>query len=90
MLQLLLLLFHMSYKKLITIKIHSLSRPNYNLIRLLDKEIDSASFAPLNLKLLFRNSLFDLGSVSSVRTVAVLRKWLSGRCGDIPSQKRVP
>ena len=56
-------------------------------IRLLNEEVYSASFAlfgswfqsiaPLNLKLLFRNSLFGLGSV---RSVSVSRRWL-----DIPS-----
>ena len=80
LLVLLIAISYKSYKKLTTLKIHSLSRPNYNLTRLLDEEIDSASFAsfgswfqsiaPLNLKLLFRNFLFGL---ASVRSVAVLR-----------------
>ena len=84
MLLLLLMLFHKSHIKRITsIKIHSLARPNYNLIRLLNEEIDSASFAsfescfqsiaPLNLKLLFGYiPLFRLGSV---RSIAVLGRW---------------
>ena len=81
LLLLLLLLFYKSYK-VNHYKLHSWSRPNYNLIRLLNEEIDLASFtsieswfqsmAPLNLKLVFRNALFGLGSV---RSVAVLRRW---------------
>ena len=73
MLLLLQFLLHISVT---TNEIHSLSIPNYNLRRLLNEEIDSASFAsfgswfqsiaPLNLKRLFRNSLFGLGSVRSV------------------------
>ena len=80
MLLLLISISYKSYKKLTTLKIPSFSRPNYNLIRLLDEEIDSVSFASfgswfqsialLNLKLLFRNFLFGL---ASVRSVAVLR-----------------
>ena len=67
-----------------TIRIHRLGRPNYDLISFFNEEIDefSASFAlfkswfqsiaTLNLKLVFRNSLFGL---ESVRSVAVSHRW---------------
>ena len=83
MLLLLLMLFHKIHIKSITsIKIHRLARPNYNLIWLLNEEIDSASFAsfeswfqsiaPRNLKLLFGYiPLFRLGSVRSVALLMV-------------------
>ena len=56
-------------KKVKLIKIHSLARPNYNLLSFLNEEIDSASFgsfeswfqsiAPLNLKL-FLETIFSV------------------------------
>ena len=62
-------------------------------LHLLNEYIDSASFAsfgswfqsiaPLYLKLLFRNSLFGLGSVRSISEMVI-------SLINIPSNKRVP